>query len=209
MDLLKIGKTIKLKRTERELTQEKLADMLGVTKAAVSKWETAESYPDITILPEIARLFHITIDELLCYTPESEPPIIINKYSAGFAFDDLEDYTVLDHGTIENCTLQKGYGGYNAIDEKIPEDKWTVRVCMTSTEDDFPYIMQKCIKPNRLVDMYSYRYVDDKAIDDDRPNKHYICRKKVWEYKTGNIKYLRKMLEEQVKMGFIDEDDIL
>lgn len=210
MSDLKIGQNIKAKRRELDFTQEELADVLGVTKAAVSKWENAESYPDITILPKIARLFHITIDELLGYepyNPEPEPPIVINKYNSGFALDDLEDYAILDHGTIENVSLVKGYHGYNVIDEMIPDDKWIVVVSMTSTEDNFPYILQKCMKPNRLIDMYSYRYVDGKAIDDDKPNKHYVCKKKVWEYKTTDLKYLRQMLKEQIEMGFIEEEE--
>ena len=56
---IKIGEMIKTKRKERDFTQEELANILGVTKAAVSKWETSESYPDITMLPQIAQLFHI------------------------------------------------------------------------------------------------------------------------------------------------------
>ena len=64
MSGLKIGEKIKAKRRERDLTQEELANILGVSKAAVSKWENEESYPDISLLPQIAQLFHITMDEL-------------------------------------------------------------------------------------------------------------------------------------------------
>lgn len=206
MDLLKIGKNIKAKRIERELTQEKLANMLGVTKAAVSKWETEESYPDITILPQIAGLFHITIDELFGYKPETEPPIIINKYHLGFFLENIEDNAFLEHGTIENCELKKVY---HDIDGRT-EVKWEVGIYMTSTENDFPYTLQKYIKPNLLIDMYStrIRLADNKIIDDDKPNKHYVCKEKVWEYKNTDLKYLRKMLKEQVEMGLIEEDDI-
>ena len=73
MSNLKIGERIRSKRRERELTQEELANILGVTKAAVSKWENEESYPDITTLPLIAQLFHMTMDELFGYTPEHKP----------------------------------------------------------------------------------------------------------------------------------------
>ncbi len=52
-------------RKERELTQEALADFLGVSFQAVSKWERGESYPDIEMLPEIAVYFGISVDELL------------------------------------------------------------------------------------------------------------------------------------------------
>ena len=81
-----IGDVIKAKRKECELTQEELAALLGVTKAAVSKWETAESYPDITLLPKIAEQFHITMDELFGFCPKEQEPVIINCYKLCFIF---------------------------------------------------------------------------------------------------------------------------
>ena len=68
MSNLKIGEKIKAKRRERELTQEELAAILGVSKAAVSKWENGESYPDVEMLPQIAQLFHMSMDELFDFS---------------------------------------------------------------------------------------------------------------------------------------------
>lgn len=51
-------------RAQAGLTQEEVARHLGVTKAAVSKWECGQSLPDITLLPIIAEFYAITIDEL-------------------------------------------------------------------------------------------------------------------------------------------------
>lgn len=62
---LQIGTTIAQARRAKNLTQEALADMLGVSAAAVSKWETSASYPDITLLSPLARALGLTIDTLL------------------------------------------------------------------------------------------------------------------------------------------------
>jgi len=62
---LNFGENIKKLRRSRDLTQEALADALGISAQSVSKWECAYGYPDITQLPAIANFFGVTIDELL------------------------------------------------------------------------------------------------------------------------------------------------
>jgi len=195
MSDLKIGEKIKAKRRERGLTQEELANILGVTKAAVSKWENEDSYPDITLLPQIAQIFHITMDELFDYTIDQKPLFIVNEYHFGLSLDNV-DKGILDHGTAKDCGVYKS------------GDTWEVRVHFVSTEDNFPYLLQKHVKSGVLLDGYSIRIVDGKAIDDDKPNKHYVCRDKVWEYKNTDTKYLKKMLEEQISMGLIEEEEL-
>lgn len=67
---LNIGEIIITKRKEKSWTQEQLANALGVSAPAVSKWETGATYPDITLLSPIARALNTTIDELLSYQNE-------------------------------------------------------------------------------------------------------------------------------------------
>lgn len=67
-------------RKERKITQENIANHLGVTKAAVSKWELNQSYPDITLLPIIAGYFDISIDELIGYEPYMEDEEVKKLY---------------------------------------------------------------------------------------------------------------------------------
>ncbi|MGN1344604.1 MAG: helix-turn-helix domain-containing protein [Traorella sp.] len=62
---MNIGKTIADLRKQKNMTQSEVADVLGVTYQAVSKWERDESLPDIALLPAIADLFGISIDQLL------------------------------------------------------------------------------------------------------------------------------------------------
>lgn len=70
MKELTIGKVLLECRRRKGITQEALAEFLGVSKASVSKWETGTTYPDITLLPQLAAFFHMTIDELLGYQPQ-------------------------------------------------------------------------------------------------------------------------------------------
>lgn len=59
-----LGENIQALRRETGLTQEQLADRLGVTYQAISKWENGRGAPDIALLPELARVFECCIDDL-------------------------------------------------------------------------------------------------------------------------------------------------
>jgi RimJ/RimL family protein N-acetyltransferase len=60
-----IGKTIKKLRLKSGATQQQLADCLNVSMQTISRWETSVTYPDIVMLPIIARYFHVSVDYLL------------------------------------------------------------------------------------------------------------------------------------------------
>lgn len=75
-----IGKKIRNLRLEKEVKQEDLAEYLGVSVQAVSKWETEASMPDIALLPGIAVFFGVTIDELFQLSDEAEFERIENMF---------------------------------------------------------------------------------------------------------------------------------
>ena len=62
---MSIGSTIRKLRREREMTQEQLAECLGITANAVSQWECNRTAPDISQLPILARVLQVTVDRLL------------------------------------------------------------------------------------------------------------------------------------------------
>jgi len=62
---LNIGENIKRFRKERNITQEELSEILGVSFQSVSRWENGTCYPDLELLPTIAEFFRITVDSLL------------------------------------------------------------------------------------------------------------------------------------------------
>lgn len=62
---LTLGRRIQALRKEQSLTQEHLAERMGVSPQAVSKWENDQSCPDIMSLPQLAKELHVTVDTLL------------------------------------------------------------------------------------------------------------------------------------------------
>jgi transcriptional regulator with XRE-family HTH domain len=95
MKEINIAKVLVNKRKEKGVTQDELANYMGVSKASVSKWETGQSYPDITFLPVLASYFNLSIDELIDYQPQMTKEDIRRLYlklSADFSsrpFDDV------------------------------------------------------------------------------------------------------------------------
>ena len=65
-----IGKKIKQLRRDKGLSQNELAEVLGVTGQAVSKWESDTSQPDIGLLPDLAAYFGVAIDDLFEYSKD-------------------------------------------------------------------------------------------------------------------------------------------
>lgn len=70
---LPIGEEIARRRKQRGITQQELAVFMNVSKASVSKWETGQSYPDITSLPLLAAYFDCSVDELLILDSQLSP----------------------------------------------------------------------------------------------------------------------------------------
>ncbi len=66
MDQIKIGKFISERRRELSLTQMQLAEKLGITDRAVSKWERGLSIPDAAIMLDLCEVLNITVNDLLC-----------------------------------------------------------------------------------------------------------------------------------------------
>ncbi len=90
---MEIGNQIKALRSRRGVTQEALAQALGVTAQAVSKWERNAATPDIELLPALSAYFGVTIDELFAISDDTRMERIQNM---------LWDVRFLDPATMEN-----------------------------------------------------------------------------------------------------------
>ena len=80
MNQEKIGKLIKEIREKNHLTQGELADKLGVTYQAVSKWENGKNIPDIAILKRISELYDVDINTLLDLKKEKKKRYFYHQY---------------------------------------------------------------------------------------------------------------------------------
>lgn len=89
MDNLKLQDTIGFYRKKQGLTQEELARKLGVTNQSVSKWESAQCCPDISLIPKLADIFDISIDELFGRQPS------VNDVCAQFPLRDDDTFRVV------------------------------------------------------------------------------------------------------------------
>ncbi|OFI06090.1 HTH-type transcriptional regulator Xre [Clostridium acetireducens DSM 10703] len=92
MNRLSIGEVIFELRKEKGITQDQLGNFVGVSTAAVSKWESGISYPDITMLPVLATFFNVSIDKLLNFKvdlSDEEVMKIFSECEAIFSKGDL------------------------------------------------------------------------------------------------------------------------
>lgn len=82
------GENLKALRLKRNLTQEALAAFFGVSFQTISKWERGDNFPDITMLPEIASFFKVSVDDLLGVNRAENEKEITDKL---YEYDNLTD----------------------------------------------------------------------------------------------------------------------
>lgn len=90
---IKIGEKIKQLRHRDGRTQEDLANTIGVSPQAISRWEASGGYPDMELIPAIANYFNVSIDELFGYSKEREEKLKIILKKAESAINAQEDMT--------------------------------------------------------------------------------------------------------------------
>lgn len=135
---MQIGQVIRQYRKKKDMTQEEMANRLGVTAPAVNKWENGNSMPDITLLAPIARLLDISLDTLLSFreelTKEEIQDIVytmntmLREKSIGEAFEWVKEKTeqypnceplILEAAVLLDAECRKqDCGKYNDIIER-------------------------------------------------------------------------------------------
>ena len=102
------GKRVAALRREKGLTQSELAQKLNISNKAISRWETGEGYPEITILPSLAKELGVTVDDLLNDSNENQ------NFEEAF-----ENVNFFEHKKREDIPFEKPYWQSLIIFNKI------------------------------------------------------------------------------------------
>ena len=118
-----LGERIAELRRERGMTQENLAQTVGVSAQAISKWETCATMPDITLLPVLAGVFEVSIDALFSVENQKKKPEFPYEETPAAVYDMiLNTMWSLDNGDVEKTrsalrddpSVQSGFISYQA-----------------------------------------------------------------------------------------------
>ena len=94
--MLYLPENLKKYRILKDLTQEDLAEYLGITAQSVSKWERGESYPDITFLPALANIFETSVDLLIGMDTIRAEETRYNIHKKAVAYQRSGDYDMAE-----------------------------------------------------------------------------------------------------------------
>lgn len=115
MTTFNFSKNLTQLRRNKKITQEELAEFIGVTKASVSKWETGATMPDVVILPQLASFFDVSVDNLLGYEPQlsrEQIQLYYHRLAERFSKDKFDD--VMSESRL---LVRKYYSCYSFIEQ--------------------------------------------------------------------------------------------
>ncbi len=100
MDQIKIGKFIAEQRKREGLTQEQLADQLGITKNAVSKWERGLSLMDLSLLKPLSNILNVSVNEILSGEKIEKERALEKSEETIIALSELIELRTMKYGII-------------------------------------------------------------------------------------------------------------
>lgn len=167
---MKFGDNLKLLRKRKKISQEELAEKVGVSRQSVSKWEVGEAYPEMTNILALCTIFHCQITDL------------VNNMTVDI--DSLDEETKMSVVKLEKekQTKMKGLSKAIYIIARICKGFVLVGGCfMVLTMIGVPFIVSKVDVKDNVVEVFDYRanyeYVDDniefKPIDNDDKVKEF------------------------------------
>ena len=160
MDQIKIGKFIASCRKEQEMTQAVLAEKLGISDRAVSKWETGKSLPDSGIMLELCELLKINVNELL-----SGEKIMANSYDKR-----AEENLLAMKRELEEKNRQMLRAEYWVVIPAVPAGLVTVFVASFVT---MPLWLRALLIAFALVMIFTVAFI---AVGIEQKAGYYECR---------------------------------
>lgn len=158
---MKINEIIRKQRLSKHLTQQQLASYLGVTTPAVNKWEKGITYPDITILPALARLLDTDLNTLLSFQEDlskQEIQTFLNQlildtqtngiqHAFNMALTKIHEYPTCDALLFQTATLLDGL------------ISWDMPHSTKEMINEIEQIYQRCRKSENLEIKYQATYM--------------------------------------------------
>ena len=180
---LNLGTKIRELRRRDGRTQDNLAEALGVTAQAVSRWESGGSYPDMEMIPAIANYFHISIDELFGYHDEREEKI----------------KTIL-----ENAAKILTKQGFTMYQGSLSEDVWECIVMLRAASEEFPNEPKILLKLAKALHMWGWNKYGAKG----HPSDSFGIIEDDIEYNSKNIYWQEavRVYEKLLKSNPSSED---
>ena len=184
---------IRKKRMEKNLSQKDLAEYLGVTSSAVSKWEKGKALPDVTLLGPLARLLKVSLEEL--HRKLKEEPYM---EAVHWAREILLTYPSSYHLMLWVTSLLESHAVMSQ--EKVPDEnkdlfeKWYLRVLENGDQKE------KLAAAERLYHFYlreeDYKKAEEMLTYFSQENPQWKRKKALLETKTGNLEEAWKTYEE-------------
>ena len=204
---MKINEIIKEKRLALEYTQEQLAKFLNLTTPAVNKWERGISYPDITILPALARILKTDLNTLLSFKDDLsdyEVVLFLNDLAAikdfqqayRIAIDKINEYPTCDNLIVNVAVVLEGLLSLNEMDEAIKYQQKIdslLEQCLTS---DNPMIKNQAqaVLINKYINQGKLEQAE--KLINELPEQHLIDKKQ----KLVNLYIAQAKLEAAAKL---------
>ena len=145
MDQYVTGSAIRQLREKKKLTQEALAEKLGVSGKAVSRWETGKGYPDISLLEPLAESLSVSVAELLSGNAVVNANVSANMLRSKFyvcpvcgnVLCSTGECVVSCHGVSLLPAEAEGPDDAHRVSVEVVEDEYFVTVCHPMTRDHY------------------------------------------------------------------------
>lgn len=131
---ISFSKNFTVLRKKNNVTQEKMAEQCGVSRAAVAKWENGKSNPDLDMVDSIAKIFNVTVDELL-HGKKEDSRVGLDSDSVAVLSDKLNEIKneiLLEIKKRDNADAYILYCQYEnssvenvSLDEEVPVEAYT------------------------------------------------------------------------------------